>query len=125
MLPARLLVGLLQATLAVLLFAGTPASERARSDGSVLLPVAIEVTLRAIDHSRERGRADHDAQARADLDRLGDGADPDQLDALLGNQAFRLVPDRAYLIRVGRTSYPTAPPSYRPCAAPPTGPPLA
>jgi hypothetical protein len=35
-----------------------------------------------------------------------------------------LVLDQARLIRIGRVAYPTAPPSHRPCAAPPTGPPL-
>jgi len=35
-----------------------------------------------------------------------------------------LILDQARLIRNSRTTYPTAPPSRRPCAAPPTGPPL-
>ena len=35
-----------------------------------------------------------------------------------------IVLDQARLIENGRASYPTAPPSHRPCAAPPTGPPL-
>jgi hypothetical protein len=43
--------------------------------------------------------------------------------ALLPVQAEPVL-DRARLIGNGRTSYPTAPPSRRPCAAPSTGPPL-
>jgi hypothetical protein len=122
--PARLLIGLLQATLAILLLAGAPVTGRARSDHGGLLGARTEVTLKAIEQSRDR--ADLDAEAWADMGRLegGEGDDTDLSTALLPSRAW-LISDHAYLIRVGRTSYPTAPPSQWPCAAPPTGPPLA
>ena len=121
--PARLLIGLLQTTLAILLLAGVPETGRARSDHGGLLDARTEVTLKAIEQFRDR--ADLDAETLADVGRIegGDGDSTDLSTALLPSRAFVL--DQAYLIRTGRTSYPNAPPSYRPCAAPPTGPPLA
>ena len=123
--PARLLIGLLQATLAILLLVGVPEAGRIRSDHGVLSGARLEVALKAIEQSRER--ADLDAEAWANLDRLegGEGDSSDLSSALLPSRGFGLVLDQARLIRIGRTSYPTAPPSHRPCAAPPTGPPLA
>ena len=57
--------------------------------------------------------------AQPAADPLDDGLDH----ALLPVQA-EMVLDRARLIENGRSSYPTAPPSRRPRAAPSTGPPL-
>jgi hypothetical protein len=51
------------------------------------------------------------------------GDDDDQGSALPGI-APTIVLDHAHLIRIACVSYPNAPPTHRPCAAPPTGPPL-
>jgi len=108
-----------------MLLAGMQGGERARADAKLLSPVAIEATLKAIKQGQGRARAEYDAEAGSDLDQLGDRPDPDPSDAALGDHASRSVLDRAYLIRIGCAFHPTAPPSHRPCAAPPTGPPLA
>ena len=40
-------------------------------------------------------------------------------------ESVEIAMDGARIIRIGRASYPAAPPSHWPCAAPSTGPPLA
>lgn len=51
------------------------------------------------------------------------GGEDDAGPALPG-VAPAIVLDQARLIRTGCVAHPNAPPSHRPCAAPPTGPPL-
>ena len=56
---------------------------------------------------------------------LSDRDDDDHgFGALLVAPEVVLVIDQARLIENSQAAYPTAPPSHRPCAAPPTGPPL-
>ena len=117
---ARLLIALFQPLLALLLLAGEPAAVRgalddaafARSEDSLKIVGLVKSNAaRESDESEMRGLPE-----RSD----GDGLDPVAVPADLP----RLILDRARIIRVGCSAYPTAPPSHRPCAAPPTGPPF-
>jgi hypothetical protein len=116
--PNRILLALLQPLLALLLIAGAAQAEPClipdeRSWGvasslataSTWNDPADEVSL-AVQPSSDRGDDDH-----------GFGA-------LLLRPEVVLVIDQARLIENSQAAYPTAPPSHRPCAAPPTGPPL-
>jgi hypothetical protein len=72
------------------------------------------------------------AQEQALDDIVETQSEPDHFDsdtgpgwsAVLAGPVERIL-DRTRSIRIGRVSYPAAPPNHRPCAAPPTGPPLA
>lgn len=115
------LLALLQPLLALLLLAGAPNVEVARAPDGRLIRV-VEAGSKPLWLHRERSAASSRAEAKAGPDRLdGDGK---TLDPAAGAPAaFDLALDRARLIRIGRVGYSTAPPSHRPCAAPPTGPP--
>jgi hypothetical protein len=118
--PPRLLVGLLQPLLALLLIAGMPPAEPDRMGHGARIR-AIESPWKVFDPFRgQMGQWIVEAQAQPNrID--GDGG-PDLV--LLPSEP-EIVLDLARLIETGRASHPTAPPSHRPCAAPPTGPPLA
>jgi hypothetical protein len=118
LIPNRILLAFLQPLLALLLIAGAGQAEPClildERDWSVASSFdtastwddpADEVSL-ALQPSSDRDDDDH-----------GFGA------LLLSPEAV-LVLDQARLIENSQASYPTAPPSHRPCAAPPTGPPL-
>ena len=119
--PARLLLSLLQPLLAFLLLAGMPSAEFVRAQDGRLVRV-IETGSKSLWLHRERSTASSSLEAKATPDRL-DG-DAKTSDPIAGAPDFVVLAlDRARLIRIGRACYPTAPPSHRPCAAPPTGPP--
>jgi hypothetical protein len=119
--PARLLLSLIQPLLALLLLAGVPSAELMRGQDGKLVRV-IEAGSKTLWLHRERSAASSSVEAKAGPDRLdGDDKTPDPVVGAPDLLAFGL--DRACLIRIGRACYPTAPPSHRPCAAPPTGPP--
>ena len=115
--PHRILAGLLRLLLALLLVTGMAQAKPClfedddRAQAFAGSPAAISVLADRAD--------DPSPAAQPAADPLDDGFDH----ALLPVQA-EMVFDRARLIENGRTSYPTAPPSCRPCAAPSTGPPL-
>ena len=118
---ARLRLHLIQPLLAFLLLAGVPSAEVVRAQDGRLVRV-VEVGFKTLWLHRERSTASSSVEAKAGPDRL-DGEDkiPDPVVGAPDLLDFGL--DRARLIRIGRACYPTAPPSHRPCAAPPTGPP--
>ncbi|MGO4525272.1 hypothetical protein AB4097_10465 [Microvirga sp. 2MCAF35] len=114
----RILLALVQPLLALLLIAGTAqaqpcfledrdrngAVERTLSlTGDVIAPLLDDFAVRP---QGPASGSDHDSGP------------------ILPAGAPAIVLDQARLIRVGRVAHPTAPPSHRPCAAPPTGPPL-
>ena len=118
--PIRLLA-LLQPLLALLLLAGAPGVEVARAPDGRLVRV-VEAGSKPLWLYRERSAASSRAETKAGPDRLdGDSRTPDPVAG--APAAFDLAFDRARLIRIGCVGYSTAPPSHRPCAAPPTGPP--
>ncbi|EIM27845.1 hypothetical protein [Microvirga lotononidis] len=114
----RILLALVQPLLALLLIAGTAqaelclfedrdrngAVERSLSlTGDVMAPLddyAVGLQTQA------NGDNDHDAGS------------------VLPAVAPAIILDQARLIRMACVAYSTAPPTHRPCAAPPTGPPL-
>jgi hypothetical protein len=103
--------------LAVLLLAWPLAAERIRADGSV---TDHAFTILGLDP--EQMVADAIAP-QGDPERLDGDRGPAWLALAAGTDD--LILDQARLVRVSRGPYPTAPVSHRPCAAPPTGPPLA
>jgi hypothetical protein len=116
----RLVVCLVRPLLALLLVAGlAQAVPSPRDDGDRAR--AVESAPKAASLSVDR-TAPEPLPATTVPDRADDldGSGP-----LLPAAAAGIVPDLARAIRIGRAAYPTAPPSHRPCAAPPTGPPLA
>jgi hypothetical protein len=118
----RLFVALLQPLLALLLIAGAPLMAHGGSEGPRV--EIVDTSFKSLGLARERADQDENRAAadRGDRDRL-DGDGPEPIATLTA--PCESILDRARIIRIGRSSYPTAPPSHRPCAAPPTGPPLA
>jgi hypothetical protein len=115
--PHRILLALAQSLLALLLMAGAAqakpclfeARDRIESGESTLnLSGAVIAPLEDTSLS---------------LQAAPSGGDDDPGSVLPG-AAPTIVLDHARLIRISCVSYPNAPPSHRPCAAPPTGPPL-
>jgi hypothetical protein len=110
---------LLRPLLVLLLVVGSVTAERVR---------AADRTLGGIDHSfRLLGldceqTIDDLVEARSEPDSY-DGNDLPDLVALAADPT-ELVPDLVRLSQAGQAAYPAAP-RHRPCAAPPTGPPLA
>ncbi|WP_262027924.1 hypothetical protein [Microvirga sp. Mcv34] len=115
----RILLALVQPLLALLLIAGTAQAEpcfyedRDRNgaverilnlSGDLVAP--LDDVAASLQAPASGGNTDHDASP------------------LLPAVAPMVVLDQARIIRTGRVAYPNAPPSHRPCAAPPTGPPL-
>jgi len=107
--------------LAFLLLAGIPSAEFVRAQDGRLVRI-IETGSKPLWLHRERSTASSSLEVKAAPDRL-DGDDKTS-DPLAGAPDFVVLAlDRARLIRISRVGYSTAPPSHRPCAAPPTGPP--
>lgn len=117
MAPHRILLGLLQPLLALLLIAGLAQAEPAAFEDDSRTPM-IEHSLKALALSVDS--AEH-MGLQGDCPAEWDGGGPDTALRMPGDQA---ILDQAYRIRTGRVTYPTASPSHRPCAAPATGPPL-
>ena len=112
----RIIMGFVQPLLALLLMAGMAQAEPCLFDDRDRTRV-IEHTLDAVSIL-----ADDVIQAEqiaSDDAEKGGGFGYALLPSWTG-----IVLDRARLIENDRAFYPTAPPSHRPCAAPPTGPPL-
>ena len=119
----RLLLALLQPLLALLLLAGAPAAGRGAAEGASF--VRIERALESV--GLTRAGAEHEAgqaEIRGVPERSG-GGDDGPAPASTAVTPHDVALDRARFIRIGLSAYPTAPPSHRPCAAPPTGPPSA
>ena len=116
--PNRILLALLQPLLALLLMAGV-----SQAEPCLILDErgwTIESSSDAAGIWEDRaGRASMAVQPSSDQD--DDDHGPGHV---LHPPAVALVIDEARLIENGRAAFPTAPPSHRPCAAPPTGPPL-
>jgi hypothetical protein len=110
---------LLRPLLVLLLVVGSVTAERVR---------AADRTLRAIDESfRVLGlECERTFDDRAEAEREPDRFDGDDFSTgtALFDYAVRRVPDGVRLSQAGQAAYPAAP-RHRPCAAPPTGPPLA
>ena len=120
MIPSRPFVGLLQVLLALLLVAGVPSVEPDRPGHGTRIR-AVEGALKVLDPSHGK-TSQWIVEAQAQPDRSdGDGG----LDPVLLPCGPEIVLDLAKLIQTGHASYPTAPLSHGPCAAPPTGPPHA
>jgi len=118
---ARFLVSLIQPLLVLLLLAGVPNVEFARAQDGRLGRV-VEAGSKLLWLHRDRPASSSRIEAKAVPDRPdSDGKTPEPVAG--APDSFGLDLDRARLIRIGRACYPTAPPSHRPCAAPPTGPP--
>jgi hypothetical protein len=118
---ARLLAACAQALLALLLIVGGPTGEHARADAGKVVR-QIEFGLQGQNTHREPISPANPTElwASPELPESGDGPEP--VSACAG--ATPVLLDLARLVRIGRVSYATAPPSHRPCAAPPTGPPF-
>jgi hypothetical protein len=115
--PNRILMALLQPLLALLLMAGAAQAEPCMMmDEREWVFNGSLVTVGSWD-----ARADKvSVLVPPSLDRDDDhGAGH-----VLPTSKTALILDQARLIRNSRMAYPLAPPSRRPCAAPPTGPPL-
>jgi hypothetical protein len=104
--------------LALLLVAGVPLV--GPSSGTAQQIQAVERIVAVLAPSDEAAGEWH-REAKADQDRFDGGDGPDPI--LVPQIRFNLV-DQARFIRIGCDFQPNAPPSHRPCAAPPTGPPL-
>ena len=118
MISLRILMGLLQPLLAILLLAGMPMAEPGGdATGHGVRGVEDVLTMVGLP---DRSMAHWPLDASTEPD----GCDGDGPQPFLVVMAQEALLHRARPIAVGRTSYATAPPSHRPCAAPPTGPPL-
>ena len=118
MIPTRLLAALIQPMLALLLFAGMPVAGADQVRAGPLLQAAERLMAPA---DSLTVRVDEWRDVASAVAERSDGDDTPE--AILTAGAVAPL-DRARLIRIGRSVYATAPPRYRPCAAPPTGPPL-
>ncbi len=118
---ARLLAALVQSLLALLLIVGAPTGESARAHAGAMV-WQIESGLQGQNTRHEPVNPADPAELWAwpEAPDVGDGPEP--LSASLA--ATPVLLDLARLLRIGRVAYATAPPSHRPCAAPPTGPPF-
>ena len=121
MTSARFLAGLLQPLLALLLLAGAPARQEVRAGHEPIVKF-LEAHGKVLGLTRERASGQI-RQAPGDPDRLDGDDGPDRLPVASEPYGFDL--DLARFIVIGRAYDPTAPPTYWPCAAPSTGPPLA
>jgi len=116
--PSRILLALLQPLLALLLIAGEAQAEPflIQDERSWTIASSLDTASTWNDRADE---ASGTAQSSSDRD-----DDDHGFGYLLPSREIVLVIDQARLIESSRTAYATAPPSHRPCAAPPTGPPL-
>ncbi len=125
MIAPRTLFGLLQLVLALLLVAGVPQAAPDRvEEGCQILTVGILTVgppygLFGLpdEPPREGSLQAPSVPSGSDGD---DGSQP-----VVATPADEHAFDRARLTAFRRTSYPIAASTHRPCAAPPTGPPLA
>lgn len=115
----RLIMGLVQPLLALLLMAGMAQAQPCLFDDDDQALV-IERSLEIASTLSDRTDASQAVQAPPASSRDDHPEGPHALAPSPGD----LVLDRARLIRTARVSDPTAPPSPWPCAAPSTGPPL-
>jgi hypothetical protein len=115
----RILAGLIQPLLALLLMAASPSAHYGQTDGDWTSLVHDMVAVLAADQDRA---ADHGSAYLSDPDEFsgGDGPDPFLL-SFVEKPAF----DGARVIETSHSSYASAFSSHRPCAAPATGPPHA
>lgn len=117
----RLKLSLLQPLVVLLLLAGVPNVEFERTQDGRLVRV-VEAEFKPLWLHPKRSAASSRVEVKAGPDRL-EGGDKTPNPAVGAPEASELGLDRARLIRISCVGYPTAPPSHRPCAAPPTGPP--
>ncbi|MFL4996588.1 MAG: hypothetical protein ACJ8CF_18140 [Microvirga sp.] len=117
MIPHRILLALAQSLLALLLMAGAAQAKPCLFEARDRIG-SVEGTLSL---SRDVIAPLEDTSLY--FQAAPSGGDDDPGSALPG-AAPTIVLDHARLIRTSCVSYPNAPPSHRPCAAPPTGPPL-
>ncbi len=110
---------LVRLILAFLLLAGPLAAERMRVSGS---DRSTDRTLTILGLDPEQILADV-VEPQDDPERSNGHSGPAWLTLALAPGFDDLLLNWARSVRVSRSSCPTAPPSHRPCAAPPTGPP--
>lgn len=115
--PNRILMALLQPLLALLLMAGAAQAGPCPivEEREWVLTGSYEV-VSTWDQRTDKGSLAVQPPSASDDDQGTGFALP------VPKQA--LILDVARLVRNSLAAYPTAPPAYRPCAAPPTGPPL-
>lgn len=114
----RIFRGVLQLSLALLLIAGT-----AQAEPCLMPEERVWVLSKALDTvSAYEDEADRTSAAVHPSQEGGDN-DPGLADLLHATDEPFIV-DWARLIRTRQAARPTAPPSHRHCASPPTGPPL-
>jgi hypothetical protein len=117
LLMPRLLASL-QPLLMLLVLALAPGLEQARAPQRVLLVQAEAVAKGALGPARaESGR-----DLPASLTRV-DGDEPGPEPSVAPPQGTGLLVDYRERLRVRSAAWSTAPPTHRPCSAPPTGPP--
>jgi hypothetical protein len=119
LLTRRVSASLLRPLFVLLLVAGSLTAERVRAADRALR--AIDESFRVLGVDCER-TLEHTADARGEPERH-DGDDPPTWLAVIGH-AVEAVPDGVRCSRAARAAYPIALARHRPCAAPPTGPPL-
>ncbi len=117
MIPHRILLALAQSLLALLLVTGAAQARPCLFDDRDRIE-ALEST-RSLSDDLVAPREDPSLSLWATFSGGEDDAGP-----ALPGVAPAIVLDQARLIRTGCVAHPNAPPSHRPCAAPPTGPPF-
>lgn len=117
MIPHRILLAFAQSLLTLLLVTGPAQAGPCLFDDRDGIE-ALEST-RSLSDDLVAPREDPSLPLRATFS----GGD-DDAGSVLPGATPTIVLDQARLIRTGCVAYPNAPPSHRPCAAPPTGPPL-
>lgn len=115
--PNRILMALLRLLLALLLMASAAQAEPCTmaDEREWVLAGSPETVGTWNDRADKISLVAQPSSDRADDHDVGFVLPPSKPDSVL---------DQARLITNSRTAYPTAPPTHRPCAAPPTGPPL-
>ena len=119
MTASRLLAGLLQPLLALLLLAGSPAD--ALSPEARLLVHGIETAPKAIGAQRSGAAIPADTLIEPTRSVNEDG----WAGTAVGAKSPLPVRDLGRLTEISRPAYATPQPTHRPCAGPSTGPPLA
>jgi len=112
----RIILGFVQPLLALLLMAGLAQAEPRLfddNDRTRIIERTLDTAIILADDAFQAERIVTDESEKSHG--FGYALLPDWTEIVL---------DRSRLIETGRSAYPTAPPSHRPCAAPPTGPPL-
>ncbi|MBO1908040.1 hypothetical protein J4G37_24505 [Microvirga sp. 3-52] len=112
----RILRALLQPLLALLLIAGAAQAE---------VCLALDERIRTIASSSDMASIWEDPSDETSVAAPPSSSPYDPgFGHALHSPDVAFVLDQAKLIESSRAAYPTAPPLHRPCAAPPTGPPL-